>query len=41
MGIDHPGKRNGTGPARRSYQRKTSGGKGRRQQRGEPCPKKK
>ncbi|GEM_PF-2189351 len=32
------GKRDGTGPYKTSYQRRTKG-KGRRAERGEPCPK--
>jgi len=39
MGKKARGKRDGTGPYKDSYQRR-SGRKGRRQERGEPCPKK-
>ena len=40
MGYKKPGKRDGTGPAKGSYQRKVKG-KGRRQQAGQKCPKSK
>ena len=39
MGYKKPGARNGTGPAKGSYQRKTSG-IGKRAQAGIKCPKK-
>jgi len=39
MGATKRGKRDGTGPYKGSYQRKRSK-KGKRQQRGEKCPKK-
>jgi len=39
MGATKRGKRDGTGPYKGSYQRKR-GKKGKRQQRGEKCPKK-
>jgi len=39
MGKNTRGKRTGDGPYKDSYQRKT-GKKGKRQQRGERCPKK-
>lgn len=40
MGKDKPGKRNGTGPFKDSYQKKTVG-VGKRKTAGEKCPKKK
>ena len=40
MGYNNPGKRDGTGPAKRSFQRKSGNKTGRRQQSGEKCPKK-
>jgi hypothetical protein len=40
MGRDKRGVRDGTGPYKDSYQRKTAGNKGRRQQAGEKCPNK-
>lgn len=41
MGKDQRSRRDGTGPYRDSFQRRSNkSGKGRRQERGEPCPKK-
>ena len=40
MGRNTPGKRDGSGPWKGSYQKKTHG-KGRRQAAGKPCPKRK
>ena len=40
MGINHPSKRDGTGPAKRSWQRKNVG-VGRRRKAGVKCPVKK
>lgn len=40
MGREKPGVRDGTGPAKGSFQRSQSGDKGKRQQAGEKCPKK-
>ncbi|MBA7658528.1 hypothetical protein ES703_66484 [subsurface metagenome] len=41
MGYTQRGKRDGTGPHKNSFQRKTTGGIGRRVQAGQKCPKKK
>jgi len=41
MSYKQRGKRDGTGPYKDSYQRRIYGPKGRRQQMGQPCPKKK
>jgi len=41
MGYKNPRRRDGTGPAKRSFQRKTAGDVGRRRQSGQKCPKKK
>jgi hypothetical protein len=41
MGKKAPGKRDGTGPADGSRQRKESGDTGKRKKGGKPCPKKK
>lgn len=41
MGYNKPGVRDGTGPAKRSFIRRSGSNVGRRQQRGEKCPKKK
>jgi len=37
-GKDQPGKHNGTGPAKGSYQRRRHGSRGKRKQAGEKCP---
>lgn len=39
MGKTRRGTRNGTGPHRDSYQRRSGNSKGRRRQAGQPCPK--
>jgi len=39
MGRNRPGVRDGTGPYKGSWQRRQSGSKGKRQLRGEKCPK--
>lgn len=41
MGRTIRGKRDGTGPHKDSFQRKQSGGVGKRKQRGQKCPKRK
>ena len=40
MGKENRGKRDGTGPHKDSWQRTNKGKKGKRKERGEPCPKK-
>jgi len=39
MGKNVPGKRDGTGPYKTSYQRQQTGGQGKRQLQGIVCPK--
>ena len=39
MGRNRPGVRDGTGPYRDSWQRRQTGSKGKRQQSGQKCPK--
>ena len=38
LGKEERGKRDGSGPYKDSWQRKTKGKKGKRQERGESCP---